>query len=92
MPGPLTPAQIDALYGLDPVLEVEALSGNNLLEAFVALCCPYCAESYDVSVDLSGGSQTYIEDCQVCCQPISVALTVRDNGEFSALQCERIDR
>jgi hypothetical protein len=27
-------------------------------------------------VDLSGGDQTYIEDCQVCCRPISFNLQV----------------
>ena len=32
--------------------------------------CPYCGEVVETTVDLSGGDQTYIEDCQVCCRPI----------------------
>eukprot|EP01034_Spumella_vulgaris_P019947 gene19947-25529_t len=26
--------------------------------------CPYCGEVVETTVDLSGGDQTYIEDCQ----------------------------
>jgi Cysteine-rich CPXCG len=87
-----TAAQIDSLYGLDPVLDVSKSSGSNMLEGFVELSCPYCAESYGVAIDLSGGTQSYIEDCQVCCQPISVTLCVNEAGEFSRLEIERIDR
>ena len=31
--------------------------------------CPYCGESFETAVDHSGGSQDYIEDCPVCCNP-----------------------
>lgn len=34
--------------------------------------CPYCGESIEVIVDDSAGDQRYIEDCQVCCRPITV--------------------
>ena len=32
--------------------------------------CPYCWEQVSVLVDVSQFSQTYIEDCEVCCNPI----------------------
>ncbi|MFP3516792.1 CPXCG motif-containing cysteine-rich protein [Pseudomonas sp. SIMBA_077] len=32
--------------------------------------CPYCGESGEAVLDLSGGDQQYIEDCAVCCRPI----------------------
>ena len=32
--------------------------------------CPYCGEGINVSVEILDESQEYIEDCQVCCQPI----------------------
>ena len=38
--------------------------------------CPYCAEPISLVVDTSAGSQTYIEDCQVCCQPMQVTLHI----------------
>lgn len=33
---------------------------------------PYCWETLDVSVDPSVQEQEYVEDCQVCCQPILI--------------------
>lgn len=38
--------------------------------------CPYCGESIELLVDDSAGDQQYIEDCQVCCRPIVVTVTV----------------
>jgi len=32
--------------------------------------CPYCGESFSTLIDISAGSQEYIEDCQICCRPI----------------------
>lgn len=43
--------------------------------------CPYCGEPISVLVDSSGGSQQYIEDCQVCCQPIVFHLSVDLDGD-----------
>ena len=48
----------------------------------VSIQCPYCGESYETTVDLSAGSQRYVEDCAVCCRPIEVALRVDDAGEL----------
>lgn len=32
--------------------------------------CAYCGEPNDLFVDPSGGdTQSYVEDCQVCCRP-----------------------
>ena len=32
--------------------------------------CAYCGEPNTTFVDISAGlSQSYVEDCQVCCQP-----------------------
>ena len=36
--------------------------------------CPYCGEPAEAVLDLSGGDQSYIEDCPVCCRPISFSL------------------
>jgi transcription elongation factor Elf1 len=32
--------------------------------------CPYCWEQVSILVDYSQGQQKYIEDCEVCCNPI----------------------
>jgi transcription elongation factor Elf1 len=40
--------------------------------------CPYCFEQISMLVDTSVREQTYIEDCEVCCNPIEIKLTVED--------------
>ena len=44
--------------------------------------CPYCGAGVTIGLDPSGGrDQTYVEDCQVCCQPWQVHLRYgRDGG------------
>lgn len=34
---------------------------------------------------MTGGDQEYIEDCQVCCQPILIRYSV-DGGELDSLE------
>ena len=36
----------------------------------VQIQCPYCWQNIEVLCDCSVDSQSYIEDCQVCCRPI----------------------
>ncbi|MFC3551386.1 CPXCG motif-containing cysteine-rich protein [Lysobacter cavernae] len=42
--------------------------------------CPYCGESIVLMIDDSAGAQRYIEDCQVCCRPITVAVRFDEDG------------
>jgi transcription elongation factor Elf1 len=39
--------------------------------------CPYCGESITMLLDLSESDQSYVEDCEVCCNPIELAVRVR---------------
>ncbi len=43
--------------------------------------CPYCGETISLALDTSAGSQRYIEDCHVCCRPITVDLGVDADGD-----------
>ena len=51
----------------------------------ITIQCPYCGESYETVVDLSAGSQRYVEDCAICCRPIEIALHVGDDGELAGV-------
>ena len=49
------------------------------------LSCPYCGEVIQIIVDCSISDQDYIEDCQVCCRPISLYVTIEgDNVQINA--------
>ena len=78
---------INALYGLEPVFEPAAERGEST--QLVSVQCPYCGESIDTLIDLSAGSFRYIEDCQVCCQPIELVGEVDDDGALSELTADR---
>ena len=43
--------------------------------------CPYCGEMIDIVVDCSVAEQDYIEDCQVCCRPINLTVSVNSDGD-----------
>ena len=47
----------------------------DLLKAH-SISCPYCGEGLSIDVDCSVDFQQYVEDCQVCCRPISMSVSV----------------
>lgn len=85
-------AVIDELYGLEPVYEPDSPARTTRFTTeFVSILCPYCWERYETQVDLSGGSFSYVEDCQVCCQPIELSCEIDDGGRLSNVKPERMD-
>jgi transcription elongation factor Elf1 len=40
--------------------------------------CPYCIQEISMLIDVSLPEQEYIEDCEVCCNPIEVKVSVED--------------
>jgi len=40
--------------------------------------CPHCGERISVILDLSAGPQCYIEDCEVCCNPVTISFEAED--------------
>lgn len=86
------PTDIDLLYGLEPVIEPGESAGGEGLEPFADITCPYCGETITTRLDLSAGSQSYVEDCQVCCQPIQMSVRVTDDGALDGVVADRMDR
>ena len=41
--------------------------------------CPYCAAQISMLLDLSAGHQSYIEDCEVCCNPIQILYSTEED-------------
>ncbi|WP_200976266.1 CPXCG motif-containing cysteine-rich protein [Echinicola sp. 20G] len=53
--------------------------------------CPYCFSPISMILDLSVSPQKYIEDCEVCCQPIEVDFEARE-GEITNITTRPIDQ
>ncbi len=53
--------------------------------------CPYCWENISMLLDSSIKNQQYIEDCEVCCNPIAVN-PVFENSELVSLNINSIDQ
>ena len=84
-------AEIDARYGLEPVFDPASRPDGAGLGDFLVVACPYCGESYQTAVDLTAGSSTSIEDCQVCCQPIEIELRLTDGAAVQSFTARRLD-
>jgi hypothetical protein len=42
--------------------------------------CPYCGEGISILVDDSLPDQQYTEDCQICCRPIVLDVSIAPDG------------
>lgn len=42
------------------------------MEEFATIQCPFCGQSFDVTVDTSLAQQCFTTDCEVCCRPFEV--------------------
>ena len=84
----LASRKLDLLYGLEPVIEPGT---HAALESWSQLQCPYCGETSGAIIDLTDRSRTYIEDCQVCCQPMQVKLRVDRAGRLRQVSTRRLD-
>ena len=87
---PLDERAVDALYGLEPVFEPGASDAASPA-GFVDVDCPYCGERFSTAIDLSAGAFAYVEDCQVCCQPIELASELDETGALVAVRATRSD-
>ena len=85
------PDDIDELYGLEPVYEPGEARGGVEAESFVSIQCPWCGERLDVRVDVTAGEREYIDDCEVCCRPMELAVELDERGALAALRVRRQD-
>ena len=52
--------------------------------------CPYCWEEISMLLDTSVSRQTYVEDCEVCCRPLLIGVTVSGEG-IESVQAQSAD-
>ncbi len=52
--------------------------------------CPYCWKEISFIIDTSVNDQRYIEDCEICCNPIEVNYKIIDGivSSFEAVKLQ----
>ncbi|AKP49695.1 CPXCG motif-containing cysteine-rich protein [Cyclobacterium amurskyense] len=53
--------------------------------------CPYCLAEISMLLDPSIPEQNYIEDCEVCCNPIQISYQIYD-GELESFEAWDIEQ
>jgi transcription elongation factor Elf1 len=53
--------------------------GNILSKVEHFFSCPYCGEEISMVLDVSVRQQRYVEDCEVCCNPIEISYSVESD-------------
>ncbi len=53
--------------------------------------CPYCWKEISMLFDSSEATQEYIEDCEVCCNPIEIA-PIFENNKLISLNIRSIEQ
>jgi hypothetical protein len=77
--------------GFTVSLNVVALFSSLIVEIPAEFACAFCGESNDTWIDLSAGSQqSYIEDCQVCCRPNQLFVSVCEETLTATIESEYV--
>ena len=53
--------------------------------------CPHCWQTVGIVLDLSAGGQVFIQDCEVCCNPLEIRYEVQD-GAIYGLEVSGLDQ
>ena len=53
--------------------------------------CPHCWEDQLKMIDPSINNQSFIEDCEICCNPLEFELSISDNSlqSFSVMPIDQ---
>ena len=63
--------------------------GGVAMELEASFVCAYCLQVNTIIVDSTGGAdQEYVEDCQICCRPNRLRISIDDELESVDVQAE----
>lgn len=54
-----------------------------------SITCPWCWQSFELTIDCSEGTAELVEDCVVCCRPMNVHVRVGAPGELLGVEVAR---
>ena len=50
----------------------------------VFFTCPFCWQEISMLLDTTAGSQSYVEDCERCCNPIALSYECDSDGSITS--------
>jgi hypothetical protein len=64
--------------------EMDDQMDESQMDEIVAVTCPYCGEDVEIYLepDIRG---SFVQDCEVCCNPWTVVVTVDDGDRYVAV-------
>lgn len=67
-----------------PLFADDRLVYDEVMEEFISVQCPFCAQDFSVELDVTAGQdQVFIVDCETCCRPVECHVTFNEAGEYS---------
>ena len=54
-----------------------------------SVTCPWCWSPVELGLDVYPGTQEYVEDCSVCCNPMRVRVEIDADGELLSVDADR---
>ena len=61
------------------------------MEELYPVICPHCWQQFEISIDLSVPEQTFVYDCEVCCNPLEVTCQVED-GHVAYCEAQSLEQ
>jgi hypothetical protein len=52
-------------------------------ELFKTVLCPYCGQAFEIPIDVSSPDPSFVTDCEICCRPMTIAVSRDANDEVS---------
>lgn len=50
----------------------------------IEISCPYCGEINIIEIDITEGlSQIFVQDCEVCCRPVELNISIDRDSNIS---------
>ncbi|MBL8150572.1 MAG: CPXCG motif-containing cysteine-rich protein [Blastocatellia bacterium] len=60
------------------------------MEEEIFFTCPHCWQEISMLIDLSVCQQTYVEDCEVCCNPIEISYSTDQEGQILSFDTNQL--
>jgi hypothetical protein len=53
------------------------------MEISEPISCPFCGQTFDISIDTSIASQRFVTDCEICCRPFTIVVEAEPGAILS---------